>query len=59
MGDDRRPEPAAFREKPVDYASRSADVPALAVLWAAIIAHVVTNLGLGLIVVLCDRWQFW
>ena len=28
-------------------------------LWAAIIAHVVTNLGLGLIVVLCDRWQFW
>lgn len=28
-------------------------------LWSAIIAHVVTNLGLGLIVVAQGRWQFW
>lgn len=28
-------------------------------LWSAIVAHVVTNLGLGLVVILNDRWQFW
>ena len=28
-------------------------------LWSAIIAHVVTNLGLGLVVVQYGRWQFW
>ena len=28
-------------------------------LWSAVVAHVVTNLGLGLVVVLNDRWQFW
>lgn len=28
-------------------------------LWSAVIAHVVTNLGLGLFVVCFDRWQFW
>ncbi len=28
-------------------------------LASSIVAHVVTNLGLGLIVILDDRWQFW
>ena len=28
-------------------------------LWSAMIAHVVTNLGLGLLVVTQGRWQFW
>ena len=28
-------------------------------LWSAIVAHAVTNLGLGLLVVYGGRWQFW
>ena len=28
-------------------------------LWSAIVAHMVTNLGLGLLVVYSGRWQFW
>lgn len=28
-------------------------------LWSAIVAHMATNLVLGLYVVLCGRWQFW
>ena len=28
-------------------------------LWSAVVAHVVTNFGLGLIVLTQGRWQFW
>ena len=28
-------------------------------LFAAIVAHVVTNFVLGLYVIRCDQWQFW
>ena len=28
-------------------------------IWSAIVAHMVTNLGLGLLVVYGGRWQFW
>ena len=28
-------------------------------LWASILAHAVTNAGLGVYVIMTGRWQFW